>query len=758
MNDLVIRRCLSIRLRCVIAALATPVVAVAAQDAPRPVLLSVRVEAGGAPLADARVRVGSVAGITNAVGLARLSLTAGPGVLRVTRLGYAPDSLALVLRSDHDTLVTFALTDLAERMTSVVISSARGATRIEEAPLRVEALAGEDVAEKMELRPADATGFLSEMGGVRIQRTSAASGAAGVRLQGLRPRYTLLLRDGLPLGSASGSGLDLLQLPPADLRQVEVVKGPATALYGPAALGGMINLVSKRPAHERDLLVQRSSQGGTNAYGWYSERFSPRWGATALVGAHAQGLRDIDGDGWADMPGFTRIEVRPRLFYDGANGSGLLITAGGTTESRNGGFLPGRLAPDATTYAERYRTMRGDLGAIGHTLVGRTLLQVRTSTSTETTDKRLGADPERVERGQAFAEFSASRAVGAHELLVGAAAQSERNAVREAPALDFAWTTSSLFVQDVWQVAPRFAVTGSGRVDQHSRFGALAGPRLSALFTLRPGLTARASWASGQSAPSPYVEETQAIGVRRVTGFGSLRPERARYSSADITGTTGPFEMNLTLFETRVDEAVQGEPISASLALANATGPVRARGGELFAKLSLDDFLLTMVYSYTDASEPGFGVTTRSESPYSPRHTGGIDMTWESEATGTWIALEGFYSGQQRTSGDPYTSRSAPYTVIGLLIAQQFGPFRLFTSLENLTDVRQSREAPLVLPSRTADGRWTTAPWGQLEGRLISLGARWSRHGRPHGLTTRLTDDRDRPGRRRTAPRTALEA
>ena len=110
-------------------------------------------------------------------------------------------------------------------------------------------------------------------------------------------------------------------------------------------------------------------------------------------------------------------------------------------------------------------------------------------------------------------------------------------------------------------------------------------------------------------------------------------------------------------------------------------------------------------------------------------------MTWESEGTGTWIALEGFYSGRQRTSGDPYTARSAPYTVIGLLIGQQVGPFRPFVSVENLTDVRQTREAPLVLPSRTADGRWTTAPWGQLEGRVVSVGARWSRQGRPHGLS-----------------------
>ena len=703
-----------------------------AQADARSVVLSVRVEADGAPLADARIRVGSAGALTNTVGIAQLRLPVGPVTVTVLRLGYAPDSLRLVLADGRDTLVTFTLTDVAASMSSVVITSARGATRIEETPLRVEALAGEDVAEKTEMRPADVTGFLSEMSGVRVQRTSAASGAAGVRLQGLRPRYTLLLTDGLPLNSATGSGLDILQLPPADLKQVEVVKGPATALYGPAALGGMINLVSKRPAHERDVLVQQSSERGTNAFGWYSERWSPSWGMTALVGGHEQSRRDLNADGWADMPGFSRVEVRPRIFFDGANGAGILITAGLTNETREGGFLPGQLAPDATTYAERYRTRRSDIGMIAHRIVGRSLVQWRVAVASERQAKRYGSDDEHTSRLSGFGEVSVGRQAGAHDLLFGVAAQHDRNDVREAPGLDYRWRTASLFVQDVWRATDRFAVTGSGRVDQHSRFGPLVGPRISALYTLRPGLTARASWASGESAPSPYVEETNAVGVRRISGFAGVRPERAVYASADVTGTSGPFEINFTLFDTCILDAVQSEATGATIAIRNADAPVRAHGTELFAALRLDDFIATALYSFTDSREPVFGGRTMQESPYLPRQSGGLDLTWESEGTGTWIALEGFHSGHQHTRDDPYVRRTASYVVVGLLIGQQLGSWRLFSSIENLTDVRQTRASPLLLTARTTDGRWTTAPWGQLEGRVISMGARWSKQGRPH--------------------------
>ena len=78
----------------------------------------------------------------------------------------------------------------------------------------------------------------------------AVLGAASVRMQGMRGRYTRFLSDGLPLFGEVG-GLGLLQIPPMDLAQVEVIKGVASSLYGAGAMGGVVNLVSRRPAKRR---------------------------------------------------------------------------------------------------------------------------------------------------------------------------------------------------------------------------------------------------------------------------------------------------------------------------------------------------------------------------------------------------------------------------------------------------------------------------------------------------------------------------
>src|SRR5690606_26711196 len=138
---------------------------------------------------------------------------------------------------------------------------------------------------------------------------------ASIRIQGLRGRYTQLLSDGLPLYGGQTGALGALQIPPMDLGQVEVIKGVASALYGASALGGVVNLLSRRPAEEaeRELLVNQSTLGGSDVIGWASHQLSERWGYTMLASVHRQTLEDVDDDGWADLPSYRRAVVRPRV-------------------------------------------------------------------------------------------------------------------------------------------------------------------------------------------------------------------------------------------------------------------------------------------------------------------------------------------------------------------------------------------------------------------------------------------------------------
>src|SRR6187455_471994 len=130
--------------------------------------------------------------------------------------------------------------DVPEVKEEVTVSATRTDRRLQDEPLRVEVIDREEIEEKALMTPGSVAMLLGETTGLRVQTVAPSLGAANVRIQGLRGRYAQLLADGLPLYGA-GDSFSLLQVPPLDLEQVEVIKGAASALYGLSALGGVVN-------------------------------------------------------------------------------------------------------------------------------------------------------------------------------------------------------------------------------------------------------------------------------------------------------------------------------------------------------------------------------------------------------------------------------------------------------------------------------------------------------------------------------------
>src|SRR5690606_12116983 len=129
----------------------------------------------------------------------------------------------------------------------VEISSTRSARTSGDIPTRVEFMDGEELAEKGNMKPGDIRMLLNESTGIQTQQTSATSYNSSIRIKGLDGKYTQLLRDGMPLYSGFSGGLSLMQIAPLDLKQVEVIKGGASTLYGGGAIAGLVNLISKTP-------------------------------------------------------------------------------------------------------------------------------------------------------------------------------------------------------------------------------------------------------------------------------------------------------------------------------------------------------------------------------------------------------------------------------------------------------------------------------------------------------------------------------
>jgi len=654
--------------------------------------------------------------------------TASPGRVEivVVKEGFAEERSSLVLVAGRDQAVDVELREEFEEV--VTVSATRTNTRLEDQPMRVEVVPGEEVQEKIMMTPGDVSMLLNETNGLRVQTTSPSVGGANVRIQGLRGRYTQILADGLPLYGGQTGSVGLLQIPPMDLGQVEVIKGVATALYGMSAIGGVVNLVSRRPpaaVREREVLVNGTSHGGMDVVNWLAAPLNERWGYTFVGGLHAQQRSDLDDDGWTDLPSYRRFVARPRLYWDDGAGRSLLVTAGAMGEERRGGSMPGRQAPDGRPFPESLDTTRFDGGVNWRAAAGGGVLAVRGSATVQGHTRGFGAVVEKDDMQTLFGEAAFTRTSGRHTWVAGAALQSDRYRAHDVPRFDYTYVVPGAFAQDELRVTPHLTLAGSARVDVHNEFGTFVSPRVSALVRPASAWTIRLSGGRGYFAPTPFTEETEATGLTRVAPLGALRAERADNLSADVTWKRGPFDVTATVFHSRVHDALDvresGRPVFP-MEIVNLDGLTRTHGTELIAHYRREgDIDVIATHMYLRSTEPY--EDGRREVALNPRHSATFDVL--KQIGPARIGFEVFYTGRQALEDNPYRTTGFPHVLFGGLVDWAIGRSRVYVNVENLGDVRQTREDPLVMPVRGVDGRWTVDAWAPLEGRTLNAGVRW---------------------------------
>jgi len=608
----------------------------------------------------------------------------------------------------------------------ILVQATRSNRRVQDEPVRVEVIGREEIEEKILMRPGNVAMILSETGGLRVQVTAPAMGAANIRVQGMDGRFTQLLADGLPLYGGQASSLGLLQIPPTDLGQVEVIKGSASALYGPSALGGVINLVSRRPRAEAEaeLLLNATSRDGQDVTGYAAAPIGTDLGASITGGYHRQRRRDLDGDGWIDMPGFDRWTVRPRLFWEDAAGASVFLTAGAMGEQRSGGTLPGRVTPDGQPFRQDQETDRLDAGLVAKLpLGGDVAAHFRASGMTQGHLHRFGDVAEDDRHGTLFTEASLSGKSGGTSWVGGVAYQLDSFRSKTFSAFDYTYRVPGIFAQVEQDVTPLLTLAGSARLDFHNEFGTRFSPRLSLLY--KPGpWTVRVSGGRGFYAPTPFVEEIEAAGLSRLEPLGALKAETATTASLDIGYARNGVEANLTLFGSNMDNATRLDVIAPDrVRLVNVTGQTRIRGTEALLRYRWDQFVVTGSYVYVDATEPDPAGGGRRTVPLTPRHTAGMVAMWEDHDKGR-VGLELYYTGKQDLEDNPYRMTSKPYFELGLLAEAVVGKARVFVNLENILDVRQTNYDRLVRPRRAADGQWTVDAWAPTDGFVVNAGVR----------------------------------
>ena len=595
--------------------------------------------------------------------------------------------------------VEILLMSSEEELEEIVVSTTRSTRTIENIPTRLEFIAGEELEEKGNMKPGDIRMMLNESTGIQTQQTSATSYNSSIRIQGLDGKYTQILRDGFPLYSGFSGGLSLLQIVPLDLKQVEVVKGASSTLYGGGAIAGLVNLVSQTPKEERELkfLLNGTSALGLDASGFYAQKFK-KLGTTVFASYNLGTPYDPANIGLTAIPKFNRYTVNPRLFLYFNDKTTLNVGFNNTAEVRTGGdikYIEGN-GNNIHSYFDRNETNRFST-QLGFDKILNEKSKFSLKNSVSYYDRTIEIS-DYVFSGKQLSSFSEinfthekekTEWVGGLNLWTDEFSQQKIDTQK---VVDYNYTTVGAFVQNIFNATEKFSLETGLRGDYHNQFGFFVLPRISAMLKLNQKLTVRLGGGMGYKAPTVFTEDAERIQFRNVLpiSISKTKAEQSIGGNFDINFRTALskkmfFSINALLFYTQVKNPL--------LLVANPNGYhefqqpkgfIDTKGIETNIKLTYGDFKLFIGYTLADVKQH---YSTTTDFPLVARHRLNNVLMYEIEDK-LKIGLEAYYFSPQKLN-DGATGK--PYWINGLMVEKLWERFSIFVNFENFLDTRQTR-------------------------------------------------------------------
>jgi outer membrane receptor for ferrienterochelin and colicins len=640
-------------------------------------------------------------GISDQSGLVQIgNIPDGKQVLVFRFVGYKEIIKPFDFPLNQSEPVKILLSASEEELEDVIVTATRSSRTIESIPTRIEAISGEELEEKGNMKPGDIRMMLNESTGIQTQQTSATSYNSSIRIQGLDGKYTQILRDGFPLYSGFSGGLGLLQIVPLDLKQVEVIKGASSTLYGGGAIAGLVNLVSKLPDEKRELnfILNGTSALGLDISEFYSEKFE-KTGTTVFASYNSGIPYDPANIGLTAIPKFNRVTLNPKLFIYFNPRTTMNIGFNSTLETRTGGdilYIEGK-GDSIHSYFEKNKTNRFS------TQLG-FLRQLNDSSHFEFKNSisyydRIIEIPGFTFSGIQLSSFTeATYTTGRKKLewIFGLNLWTEwfsQNKIETTPVVDYNHKTLGVFIQNTWNISDFMALETGVRGDYQNEYGFFFLPRLSALFKLNPKLSARIGGGLGYKSPTVFTEDAERLQFRNVLPIdvSKTKAEQSVGGNMDLNyhtyiGSQMTFSINSLFFYTQISKPlILTELESGFYEFLQPGGSIVTKGVESNVKLTYSHFKLFIGYTLADVNQNLNGNSTAY--PLVAKHRLNNVLMYEIEDK-LKIGIEAYYYSPQKLN-DGATGKA--YWLCGMMAERLWEHFSIFINFENLFDIRQTK-------------------------------------------------------------------
>ncbi len=467
------------------------------------------------------------------------NVSTGAYTIQVSYTGCNKIEKNIIIKDGSSLKLDFELLDLSNSLNEVVVTGTQKSARRLESPVNVEVYSPTYFKKNPTPNIYEA---LQNVNGVRPQLNCNVCNTGDIHINGLEGPYTMILIDGMPIVSSLSTVYGLSGIPNSLVERIEIVKGPASSLYGSEAVGGLINIITKKPQNAPVFSadVFTTSWGEINTDLGFKLKAGKK--ANVLTGINYfdfQNRVDKNNDAFTDMTLQDRISIFQKWNF-GRKGNRLFSLAGRFMyEDRFGGDLQWNktFRGGDSVYGESIYTSRYELLG-NYQLPTKEIFILAFSLNKHNQDSRYGTTSYIAQQSIGFAQLTWDKKIGNNDLLAGAAvrytyyddntpATANADILNQKNQPQKTWLPG-VFLQDEIAISKKQKLLLGLRYDNNSVHGNIFTPRIAYKYTINDKNIIRINAGTGFRVVNLFTEDHAALtGARTVEVKNDLKPEKS---------------------------------------------------------------------------------------------------------------------------------------------------------------------------------------------------------------------------------------
>lgn len=540
---------------------------------------------------------------------------------------------------------------------------------------------------------------LGMVNGVQPQLNCNVCNTGDIHINGMEGPYTMVLIDGMPIVSSLATVYGLAGIPNSMVKRIEVVKGPASTLYGSEAVGGLINIITKDPATSPTFKTDISATSLQE----YNADVAVKWNvrkASSLLGINYFNFMnrlDVNEDNFTDVTQQQRISLFNKWDVHRRDNRQTSVAVRYVYEDRWGGEMQWNRTYRGSNevYGESIYTNRAEV-------IGNYQLPVQQkiffdySYNYHLQDSYYGVNAYLASQHVAFTQLRWDKQIGKHDLLAGipfryvfyddntpGTASADTVNRTNKPMRTF---LPGIFVQDELKFSEQFTLLSGLRYDRHNQHGNIFSPRLSAKYSPNKSNTFRLSMGNGFRVVNLFTEDHAALtGARQVIIKNALKPEESwnvnlNYAT-NLSHSSGYIGIDASVFYTYFTNKIVGDFITdpETIIYDNLDGHAISKGVTLNADIAFTSNLKVImgvtVMDVYQVEKNDAGRERKVPQLFAPKLSGTYSVSYSIDRLGLTLDLTGRLNGPMHLPVVPNDFRPAKsplYTIMNLQVTKTF--------------------------------------------------------------------------------------